>query len=415
MAHAKLSVPKFNGDILQWDAFWTRFKANIDSDPFYTEVDKLCYLQEAIEDPAIDSTLFNGVKNEHHYSEVVRRLHERYDKPKKIHAIYCNRLQQTSMVKHNKQDMQTFLDQAQHTVIGLEATGQCSSDAIITNMLLQRLPRVDKEAWMQLTLSETTIRPPQELFQFISGRIDMIDAGLTDPDSLSKGGEPRPDSKPEIKKERRREKTPPKQQQRGSIHVFSQQPYKWDCKICGAPEKHPLYFCDKFKAMDIKTRRDKVRELKCCFNCFVPGHRNTDCRSQSSCRICSGRHNTMLHQEAPPDTRVGVNCASDGTVTTLSMTASVKITGPAGHTLVARALLDSGASQSLVTSRVVQAVQATTEVHRTSFTGVANMPAPTSAKRAHIFISPLQGSSKKLPITAAIFDTVAGDSMPTCS
>ena len=40
------------------------------------EVDKLCYLQEAIEDPSIDSTLFNGVKNEHHYSEVVRRLQE---------------------------------------------------------------------------------------------------------------------------------------------------------------------------------------------------------------------------------------------------------------------------------------------------------------------------------------------------
>ena len=140
-----------------------------------------------------------------------------------------------------------------------------------------------------------------------------------------------------------------------------------------------------------------MRELKCCFNCFVPGHRNTDCRSQSSCRICSGRHNTMLHQEAPPDTRVGVNCASDGTVTTLSMTASVKITGPAGHTLVARALLDSGASQSLVTSRVVQAVQATTEVHRTSFTGVANMPAPTSAKRAHIFIHLCRVQARSCP------------------
>ena len=171
----------------------------------------------------------------------------------------------------------------------------------------------------------------------------MIDAGLTDPESLSKGGEPRPESKPEHKRERKRDKTPPKQQQRASIHVFSQQPYKWDCKLC-APEKHPLYFCEKFKAMDVKARRDKVRELKSCFNCFIPGHRNTECRSQSNCRICSGRHNTLLHQEAPPETRVDVNCASDGSVTTLSMTANVKITGPAGHTLVARALLDRGPS-----------------------------------------------------------------------
>ena len=160
----------------------------------------------------------------------------------------------------------------------------------------------------------------------------------------------------------------------------------------------------------MKARRDKARELKSCFNCFIPGHRNTECRSQSSCRICSGSHNTLLHQEASPDTRVGVNYAANGTITTLSMTANVKITGPAGHTLVARALLDSGASQSLVTSRVVQAVQATTEVHRTNFSGVANMPAPTSAKRVHLFVSPLQGPLKKLPITAAVFDMVAGDS-----
>ena len=223
MALLKLAVPKFNGGILKWDAFWTRFQSNIALDPFYTDVDKLSYLQEAIEDPAVDSSLFNGVKNEHHYTEVVRRLHERYDKPKKIHAVYCTRLQQTSLVKHTKLDMQTFLDQAQHTFSGLEATGQCTSDAIITTMLLQRLPRVDKEAWMQLTLTEDTIRPPQELFKFLRGRIDTIDAGLTDPESLNKGAD---ESKPESKRDRRRDKTPTKQQHRASIHVASQQPYK---------------------------------------------------------------------------------------------------------------------------------------------------------------------------------------------
>ena len=154
-------------------------------------------------------------------------LHERYNKPKKIHAVYCAKLQQTSLVKHTKHDMQTFLDQAQHTFSGLEATGQCTSDAIITTMLLQRLPRVDKEAWMQLTLSEDNIRPPQELFKLLRGRIDIIDAGLTDPESLGKGAEPHPESKPEYKRDRRRDKTPPKQQHRASIHVTSQQPYKW--------------------------------------------------------------------------------------------------------------------------------------------------------------------------------------------
>ena len=48
----------------------------------------------------------------------------------------------------------------------------------------------------------------------------MIDAGLTDPDSLSKGGEPRPDSKPEIKKERRRKRLLPSSSKE-AVSMFS--------------------------------------------------------------------------------------------------------------------------------------------------------------------------------------------------
>ena len=174
MAHLKLAVPKFNGDILKWDNFWTRFASNIDSDPLYTDVDKLAYLQEAIEDPSIDSSLFNGVKNDCHYSEVIRCLKERYDKPKKIHATYCNKLFQTSMIKHNKADLQAY---AEHVLIRLKATEQFSAEAIVTSIALQRLPKVDKEAWLLQTRSEKMIRPPHELISFIRERVNIVDAG----------------------------------------------------------------------------------------------------------------------------------------------------------------------------------------------------------------------------------------------
>ena len=77
----------------------------------------------------------------------------------------------------------------------------------------------------------------------------------------------------------------------------------------------------------------------------------------------------MLHQEAPPETRVGANCSSGRDFTdpptVLTMTAGVRITGPGGLTTVARALLDSGATNTLVSSSVVQTVQAKTAAHRT--------------------------------------------------
>ena len=122
-------------------------------------------------------------------------------------SMPSNKLQQTTMIKHTKMDLQSFLDQAEHTVIGLEATGQFSAEAMTTSMLLQRLPKVDKEAWLLQTHEETHIRPPKDLFRFLRARIDMVDAGLTDPESLSKGGEAKPDPKPEFKKEKRRDKS----------------------------------------------------------------------------------------------------------------------------------------------------------------------------------------------------------------
>ena len=267
MAHLKLAVPKFNGDILKWDTFWTRFASNIDSDPLYTDVDKLAYLQEAIEDPSIDSSLFNGVKNDCHYSEVVRRLKERYDKPKKIHATYCKKLIQTSMIKHNKADLHAYADQLEHVLIGLKATEQFSAEAIVTSIALQRLPKVDKEAWPLQTRSEKMIRPPHS---FIRERVDMVDAGLTDPESLAKADDFKQDHKPDNRKERRRDKTAPSQpaterpRHRVTIHASSSQPtYKFECKLC-APEHHPLYQCHKFREMDVKTRRETVRDLKLC-------------------------------------------------------------------------------------------------------------------------------------------------------
>ena len=197
MAYLKLAVPKFNGDILKWDAFWTRFVSNIDSDPLYTDVDKLAYLQEAIEDPNIDASLFNGVKNDRYYQDVVRRLKTRYEKPKMIHASYCNKL--TTMVKHTRTELQAYSDQLEHLLIGLKATEQYSADAIFTSIALQRLPKLDKEAWQIHTKSNKMIQPPDELIEFIRERADVVEAGQTDPDTLARSDE----SKPEIKKERR--------------------------------------------------------------------------------------------------------------------------------------------------------------------------------------------------------------------
>ena len=118
---------------------------------------------------------------------------------------------------------------------------------------------------------------------------------------------------------------------RAAIHASTPAPsYRYDCILC-TPEKHPLYQCQKFWDMDVKTRRDKVRTAKLCFNCFVPGLRNTDCRSPATSRVCSGKHNTLLHKESVHNSATSMDI--------LMMTANVLLTGPGGRRFTARVLL----------------------------------------------------------------------------
>lgn len=67
------------------------------------------------------------------------------------------------------------------------------------------------------------------------------------------------------------------------------------CNNCQQP--HPMYRCAKFLALSIEQRKNRVRELNLCWNCFSPNHRanSVSCKS-GPCRRCNKglKHNTLL-------------------------------------------------------------------------------------------------------------------------
>ena len=46
----KISVPSFNGNILNWTSFWEQFEVASDSQDSLRDVDKLAYLKDAVKD-----------------------------------------------------------------------------------------------------------------------------------------------------------------------------------------------------------------------------------------------------------------------------------------------------------------------------------------------------------------------------
>ena len=154
--------------------------------------------------------------------------------------------------------------------------------------------------------------------------------------------------------------------------------------------KHLLFSCQTFLDMTIQQREDHIRAKNLCSNCLSPGHQGKECRSWSRCKSCGGRHHTLIHRSAaivnviaatsPPNissvsepiTTVSTNEAaisgannssnsnqlvqslnqSAAIHSCLMMTSKVVVKGRGGRQTIARELLDSGATMSLISTKL---------------------------------------------------------------
>ena len=56
------------------------------------------------------------------------------------------------------------------------------------------------------------------------------------------------------------------------------------CSYCSS--EHLAHECAKYKT--VSSRKDRVMQLRLCYNCLTPGHSSKSCRSTKTCRTCCG-------------------------------------------------------------------------------------------------------------------------------
>ena len=82
----KITLPKFGGEVLQWESFWDIFKATVD-DTDLTDVTKLTYLKASLEGDALRAIAGISLTSDN-YASVLAILKERYGQFRRIFRTY---------------------------------------------------------------------------------------------------------------------------------------------------------------------------------------------------------------------------------------------------------------------------------------------------------------------------------------
>ncbi len=121
--------------------------------------------------------------------------------------------------------------------------------------------------------------------------------------------------------------------------------------------------CTTFAGFDLDRRNKTVRDRKLCLNCLSEGHGCKSCPSKYSCRTCSGRHHTLIHRDRETSTTTPAPSAplqSNQLQSTSRGAASLFTALVAfecgGRTVLARALLDSGAAIPMMTESLANSL-----------------------------------------------------------
>ena len=386
-----ISLPTFTGDIMEWSNFWMKFTDVVDKKEHLSDTTKLTYLKQAIIDPAVQVMLNSPTEGPDTYKNLVKSLHQRYERTKKIHRDLVGKMDNLPEAKNTSQDLRKLVDETTAYMASIKQTGHYSLETFVTSMVYSRLPYKVKLDWDDHHAEEKVVAPFHKLLEFVSNRAYSLADNLPTPT----------EAEPSDRRPAKATDKKGNQSRRANVHVATTPTtYKYDCSLC-VPEKHPLYACPKWLKMTVQQRLEQVKARNLCSNCLAPGHTTEVCRSRYRCTDCQQPHSSTLHQSPTPLVAIVTPESEAATM----MTAQVLLTGPRGERIKARALIDPGAAISLITSKVAQQINlplAKTDLH---FSGVSGAPCKPAKHCTELAISTLQGT-KTLQLKAAVVPVV---------
>lgn len=264
-------LPKFDGDRSKWLKFHDEFTANVHNKNYPNTV-KLSRLRECLAGAALRVIDAAQPADGDTYAGAWTALKDRYDNKRflvnsHLNAIFNFRL-------NGKHDIMRMVDTFEATIRALDALNIATAgwDAILSYILLRKLDDSTRTAW-EMDQREANIPPFTELLAFLKRRANSFDFAQMGHSEARSGSNQRTGA---------------------LVHSVTMDGHAEQvCAFCNRKE-HKSAACSKLLQLPMNKRFGLVRKVRdLCYNCLQVGHFTPNC-SSGNCRICNGRHHTVL-------------------------------------------------------------------------------------------------------------------------
>lgn len=362
-----INLPTFNGSYDQWPNFRDTFKAVIDENQNLSDIKKLYYLRLALKGLAAE-IIASITMSADNYEIAWKLLEGRFENKRVlVHHHLQALIEFPAIQKESHAALRQLLDTMEKHVRALKKLNQPTEhwSTILVFLLTAKLDSTTKRAWENKTSSKD-VASYEQFIEFITNRCIMLETLQLDQQKGAKVTASNANSK--INNAGKR-----------AVAAASTSEAHTKCPVC-AEGDHKLYQCPAFLNLTPQVRIKKVQRIKVCSNCLQKGHKLETC-SYGSCRICSKKHNTLLHcnkqsdivkasGEGHPGDSLDDSLQFGGTQPTtiahcavrtsergLLATAIIKIQDAAGESHECRAFLDPGSQTNFITRDLCNRMQ----------------------------------------------------------
>uniref|UniRef100_A0A2A4JL65 Uncharacterized protein n=1 Tax=Heliothis virescens TaxID=7102 RepID=A0A2A4JL65_HELVI len=339
-----INLPRFDGNYLKWLEFRDTFDSLVNKNDSIPLINKYHYLRSSLENSA---------------AVVIRSIEFTADNYEKAWQILCNRYNSKNILINNHiksllsidpimkesfKALRYLVDHLSKNLSSLHTLGLPTNqwDVLLIFIVSAKLDSTTSIKWEEYKNSLLDLPSLDQFYSFLRNRADILETTHYN----------RSD-----KQEHNNMNYQNKKQVKSFLAASDSNTGKYQCVICSL--NHFVYECPKFKQMNYDDRMCEVKRLKLCTKCLRSGHNSYQCRLKGSCKICKGKHNTLIHkdhmntcleQNTNSQPNEPVTLSATTMTHTLLCTAQVEIVNEVNNKKVtARALLDTGSQSSFLT------------------------------------------------------------------
>ncbi len=326
----KLELPKFHGEVTQWQSFWDQFTSHIGNTDM-PDISKFSYLLSLLEGEA--KVCVQGLSHTAvNYKTACDLLEERFGRKERIIFHHVQALLSGSVPVKSKgskyvSSLWGLRDEFLSHIRSLEALGvsgkQC--ETFLTPIILSRLPNDIRLEWARKGAGRES--DLEWLLTFLQDEIKNIERSETFKDVSSR--KPESPGMPEQRKSKHsgsRDYTG-RESSASALHVATSEVDKQSCVFCN--KRHKAENCFELLKLSGQDRAHKIKFAGVCFKCLGKGHLAKGCLAK--CSKCSGSHNAIMCGiklvSTKNVTEGSAKTTSAGTVVTALATVSGPIAG----------------------------------------------------------------------------------------